>query len=43
MLPTATKRIFERSGHQPFVEEPDRFTTEVTAWLGDSAGKPASR
>jgi len=42
-LPTATKRIFERSGHQPFVEEPDRFTTEVTAWLGDSAGKPASR
>lgn len=41
-LPTATKRIFERSGHQPFVEEPDRFTAEVTAWLADSAGKPAS-
>jgi proline iminopeptidase len=32
-LPTATKRIFERSGHQPFVEEPDRFTAEVTQWL----------
>jgi proline iminopeptidase len=41
-LPTATKRIFERSGHQPFVEEPERFTTEVTAWLGDSTRAPAS-
>ena len=39
-LPTATKRLFERSGHQPFVEEPDRFTTEVTAWLDESRGGP---
>jgi proline iminopeptidase len=42
-LPTATKRIFERSGHQPFVEEPGRFTAEVTAWLADSPDRPASR
>ena len=35
-LPTATKRIFEESGHQPFVEEPERFTAELTAWLRDS-------
>jgi proline iminopeptidase len=41
-LPTAIKRIFERSGHQPFVEEPERFTAEVTAWLRDSAADPAS-
>jgi len=35
-LPTATKKIFEESGHQPFVEEPERFTAELTAWLRDS-------
>jgi proline iminopeptidase len=32
-LPTATKRLFERSGHQPFVEEPELFTAEVVGWL----------
>jgi proline iminopeptidase len=32
-LPSATKRLFDHSGHQPFLEEPERFTTEVTAWL----------
>jgi len=32
-LPTATMRLFERSGHQPFAEEPERFTTELTGWL----------
>jgi proline iminopeptidase len=42
-LSTATKRVFDRSGHQPFVEEPERFTSEVTSWLGDSAPAPASR
>jgi proline iminopeptidase len=42
-LSTATKRIFERSGHQPFIEEPERFTAEVTAWLGGSTGNPAGR
>jgi proline iminopeptidase len=35
-LPTATKTIFEESGHQPFVEEPERFAAELTAWLRDS-------
>jgi len=35
-LPTATKRLFEESGHQPFVEEPERFTAELTAWMRDS-------
>ncbi len=28
-LPKATLQIFERSGHQPFFEEPDRFTDAV--------------
>jgi proline iminopeptidase len=32
-LPDATFRLFEHSGHQPFVEEPARFTTVVTDWL----------
>jgi len=32
-LPTATKHLFDRSGHQPFVEEPGPFTAAVTAWL----------
>ena len=33
-LPAATLEIFERSGHQPFVEEPDRFTAVVADWMG---------
>jgi proline iminopeptidase len=32
-LPRATLRLFERSGHQPFVEEPDRFTAVVAEWI----------
>jgi proline iminopeptidase len=32
-LPTATMQIFERSGHQPFVEEPDLFTAAMTGWF----------
>ena len=32
-LPDATPQIFERSGHQPFVEEPDRFTDSVMDWM----------
>jgi proline iminopeptidase len=31
-LPTATMRIFEESGHQPFYEEPERFSAEVAAF-----------
>jgi len=32
-LPNATLHIFERSGHQPFCEEPDRFAAAVTDWM----------
>ena len=32
-LPNATMQIFERSGHQPFFEEPDRFAEAVTDWM----------
>lgn len=32
-LPDATLEIFERSGHQPFFEEPDRFTDVLMAWM----------
>jgi proline iminopeptidase len=31
-LPDVTLRIFERSGHQPFVEEPAAFSDAVIAW-----------
>jgi proline iminopeptidase len=33
-LPTATFHLFERSGHQPFCEEPAEFTDVVTRWMG---------
>jgi proline iminopeptidase len=32
-LPTATFQIFERSGHQPFAEEPEAFAAAVTGWF----------
>jgi proline iminopeptidase len=32
-LPDATFRIFDRSGHQPFLEEPDHFAAAVTEWM----------
>jgi proline iminopeptidase len=32
-LPAATLRVFERSGHQPFFEEPDYFTESVLGWM----------
>ena len=35
-FPNATFELFERSGHQPFVEEPERFVQVVTDWLAKS-------
>jgi proline iminopeptidase len=32
-LPGATLQIFERSGHQPFFEEPDRFAQVLADWM----------
>jgi len=32
-LPAATFRLFEKSGHQPFFEEPAAFTRAVVDWL----------
>lgn len=32
-LPRTTVEIFERSGHQPFFEEPERFAEVVTGWM----------
>jgi proline iminopeptidase len=32
-LPNATVQIFERSGHHPFFEEPERFAATVTEWM----------
>lgn len=35
-LPRTALRVFERSGHQPFVEEPDLFASTVWAWMADA-------
>jgi len=32
-LPSTTFHLFERSGHQPFYEEPERFVEVVTSWM----------
>lgn len=32
-LPGATVRVFQQSGHQPFVEEPAAFTRAVLDWM----------
>lgn len=32
-LPDAELHLFERSGHQPFFEEPERFAAELTGWM----------
>jgi proline iminopeptidase len=32
-LPTATLRVFEKSGHQPFFEEPAEFAAVLRAWM----------
>jgi proline iminopeptidase len=38
-LPGTTMRLFERSGHQPFLEEPEAFGAAVTAWMtGEGKG-----
>jgi proline iminopeptidase len=40
-LPTASIALFERSGHQPFFEEPERFANVVSAWMSQpAAGRP---
>jgi len=36
-LPHATMHLFERSGHQTFFEEPERFVEVVRAWMAKSA------
>ena len=36
-LPDATLHLFEKSGHQPFFEEPERFTAVVTEWIASRA------
>ncbi len=33
LLPTATRHVFSRSGHQPFFEEPDEFSAVVGGWM----------
>ena len=37
-LPDATLHLFERSGHQTFFEEPERFVEVVRAWMARTGG-----
>lgn len=37
-LPNATFELFEKSGHQPFFEEPDRFAKSVMNWFAAETG-----
>lgn len=42
ILPRTTMRVFERSGHQPFLEEPETFGAAVADWVasvGNSRGQ----
>ncbi len=41
-LPDATLHLFERSGHQTFFEEPERFAEVVHAWMARSV-QPAQQ
>ena len=34
-LPNATMRLFEKSGHQPFFEEPEVFADALSKWMAD--------
>ncbi len=40
-LPHATMRLFSRSGHQPFLEEPEEFGAAVEDWMA-TVGKGAA-
>jgi proline iminopeptidase len=33
-LPNATLEVFDRSGHHPFFEEPERFAATLMDWMG---------
>jgi proline iminopeptidase len=39
-LPHATFHLFERSGHQPFFEEPGQFVAALTTWMASTALLP---
>jgi proline iminopeptidase len=34
-LPHTTMRLFSRSGHQPFLEQPEEFAAAVVDWMAD--------
>ncbi len=37
-IPNLTVGLFERSGHQPFFEEPERFAEAVEEWMAATGG-----
>ena len=42
-LPDATLQMFEKSGHQPFFEEPDRFAETLARWMMSQEGLAHAR
>jgi pimeloyl-ACP methyl ester carboxylesterase len=43
LLPDATVHIFERSGHQPFFEEPETFASAVLDWMASRQNRNGPR
>ena len=39
-LPSATLRVFGRSGHHPFFEEPEEFAAALTDWMIEQPSRP---
>ena len=42
LIPRARKVVFERTGHVPMLERPERFNAEVDRFLADTDGHPAA-
>jgi pimeloyl-ACP methyl ester carboxylesterase len=36
-LPNTTLRLFARSGHQPFLEQPEEFASTLADWMARQA------
>jgi proline iminopeptidase len=41
-LPSVARQIFERSGHQPFFEEPEEFADRLLKWMRGSGFLPGT-
>ncbi len=35
IIPNLTLKVYERAGHNPFMEYPEEFTRDVLAWVNE--------